>query len=112
MPCLRLSHICLASSGRLFGDVLPWLIVLLAVVVVGAVVVVAARRLLRSDDWGGGGFTLHDLRQMHARGELSDEEYARARAQMVGRLRPPPDQEQFDAADSSSTTGNTPDSPT
>lgn len=33
------------------------------------------------------GFTLQDLRDLHARGELTDEEYQNARTAMIGRVK-------------------------
>ena len=76
------------KSSRLFGQVLPWLLVLLGVIVVGGVIILLARRYLHNGGASeGGGFTLHDLRQMHAGGEISDDEFERAKAQMIGRLK-------------------------
>src|SRR5688572_7634193 len=74
------------KSDRLFGDVLPWLLILLAVTVIGGIGVFMIRRMLRGDSSAGkGGFTLQDLRDLHAAGKLSDEEFERARAGMIGR---------------------------
>ncbi|MHC4948936.1 MAG: SHOCT domain-containing protein [Planctomycetota bacterium] len=77
----------------LFSDVLPVLLGLLGVVAVGATVVWLARRFLRRDAAAPPeGFTLQDLRDLHRAGELSDEEFERARAAMIARVKgPPPD---------------------
>ena len=78
------------KSSRLFGEVLPYLIALIAVVVVGGVIMYLVRRRLRADDGGkSDGFTLQDLRDLHASGELTDAEFERAKAQMIGRLKAP-----------------------
>jgi hypothetical protein len=64
--------------------------VLLVVVIVGAAVLMALRRTLtRRDGGGAGGYTLQDLRQMHATGELSDEEFERARQSIIERVKSP-----------------------
>jgi hypothetical protein len=75
------------KSSRLFAEVLPWLLVLLGVIVVGGAVILLARRYMHgSAGQQAAGFTLHDLRQMHAAGEITNDEFERAKAQMIGRL--------------------------
>jgi hypothetical protein len=77
-------------GDQLLADVLPWLIVLVGVVVAGGMVIyIARRRLSAADDQSGDGFTLHDLRQLHLAGKLSDSEFERAKAAMIGRLKSP-----------------------
>lgn len=77
-------------SGQLFSSILPWLLLLAVVAVVGVVVILLVRRWLTSESSRETiGFTLQDLRNLHAAGELSDEEYERARASMIGRLQSP-----------------------
>lgn len=55
------------------------------VAIVGGVVIIRVRRALRDPDEapGGVGFTLHDLRSMHARGEMTDVEFRAARDAMI-----------------------------
>src|SRR5262245_2159606 len=78
------------KSGRLLGDIFPWLLLLLSVVFVGAIIIYVARRYLRDDRASSAqGFTLHDLRQLHAAGELTDEQFERAKSMMIGRLSGP-----------------------
>ena len=78
-------------DGSLFGQVIPWLVALLGVVVIGGVGIWIVRRMLKHDSGGGaGGFTLQDLREMKASGELNDEEFERARDAIIGRLSEPP----------------------
>ncbi len=77
-------------NGSLFAHVLPWLVALLGVVVIGGAGIWVVRRLVRQEsDGGAGGFTLQDLRDMKASGQLSDEEFDRARDAMIGRLSEP-----------------------
>jgi hypothetical protein len=93
------------KSSRLFQETLPWIILLMGVIVAGGVIIFIARRYINAgNDGARGGFTLHDLREMHKAGEMSDDEFARAKAQMIGRLA----REKTDATneDSASSTGN------
>ncbi len=78
-------------DGSLFAHVLPWLVALLGVVVIGAAGIWVVRRSVRQEsDGGAGGFTLQDLRDMKASGQLDDEEFDRARISLIGRLSEPP----------------------
>jgi hypothetical protein len=52
----------------------------------GAIIYVARRYVNSGGDASTGGFTLHDLRQLHKAGEISDDEFTRAKAQMIGRI--------------------------
>jgi membrane protein implicated in regulation of membrane protease activity len=76
-------------SQAIFGEVLPWLIALLLFAVVGGIVIMVMRRWVRSSEDGpsGEGFTLHDLRQLHAAGRLSDEEFQQAKARLIERVK-------------------------
>ncbi len=75
------------AAEDLFGQVLPWLIMLLVVVIVGAAGIYLVRRMLQGGHRASGeGFTLHELRRMHAAGQLTDEEFERAKALMIGRV--------------------------
>ncbi len=77
-----------ASAGRAFSDLVPWLAILGLLVVVGGVVLLRLRRRIREDSRDVRvGFTLHELREMHARGELTDEEFTRARDALVEGVR-------------------------
>lgn len=72
-------------------------IVLAAALVLVALVAWARRRLVGGDDRDArpGGFTLSDLRQLHREGKMSDEEFERAKAQLVllaqRSMKPPPE---------------------
>ncbi|MHC4349016.1 MAG: SHOCT domain-containing protein [Planctomycetota bacterium] len=73
--------------GDLFGQVWPWLAALLLVVGAGALVIYLLRRYASRGETGvGEGFTLQELRDLHASGALSDEEFAKARASVIGRV--------------------------
>ena len=57
-------------------------------VVVGAVAIWLIRRTLgRAEGDGPGGFTLQELRDMHAAGRLNDEEFRQAKESVIGRSR-------------------------
>src|SRR5687768_4337204 len=80
MPAaLPVSYLAQAAS------VLGWSLVVLVLVVGGFMAVAWLRKWMKEDDIpsGGAGFGLGELRQMHARGELTDEEYERARGKMT-----------------------------
>jgi hypothetical protein len=70
-------------------SIVVWSLVLVAVVIAGYATVLWVRRKLRpADEPPVPGFTLEDLRQMHRKGQLTDEEFERARSRMAASLRP------------------------
>jgi len=71
----------LAQAASVFG----WSLVVFVFIVVGFIAITWLRRWMKEDDVasGGGGFGISELRQMHARGELTDAEYERARSKMT-----------------------------
>jgi hypothetical protein len=79
-----------ASAGDVFVEILPWAIVLVVVVLLGWVAISLINRWMRT---GGGtshhSFSLQDLRELHASGELSDEEFARAKSLIIQRTKSP-----------------------
>jgi hypothetical protein len=83
-----------SSDTSTFGDLLPWIMLLLGMVVIGAIVIAWVRRLTQQDSGvDAPGFTLQQLRDMHAEGLLNDEEFARAKQEMIEQLsrkQPPP----------------------
>lgn len=86
IPSLSLA----VDPSRLFQDLLPWLLGLIGIVVVGAAMMYAIRRLFRGDASGSSDdFSLQSLRELYARGELSDDEFARAKAAIIGRAQQP-----------------------
>ena len=77
-----------SSAEGLLGDLLPWLGLLVVVVLVGGGIALGLRRrLLGGSEGSSVGFTLSDLRDRRARGEISEEEYERAHARMVRSVR-------------------------
>ncbi|HEV2296340.1 MAG TPA: SHOCT domain-containing protein [Tepidisphaeraceae bacterium] len=80
MPTLLpVSYLAQAAS------VVGWSLVVIVLVVVGFGLISWVRKWMKEDDLpsGGTGFGLSELRQMHARGELTDAEYERARTKMT-----------------------------
>src|SRR5437870_5739253 len=64
-----------------------WIIVVAIILALAGVAVAIVRhRMSPDEDFHGEGFSLADLRQMHKSGQLSDEEFERARAKMVEAL--------------------------
>lgn len=67
-----------------------WSAALMGGLVVGALALFAIRRRLLGGSGGSEGapFTLHDLRQLRARGEMTEEEFEAAKAAMLGQAPP------------------------
>ncbi len=64
---------------------LPWLGALALAVLIGAVAIYFVRRWLTPADGKSGDFTLQQLRDLHAAGGLTDEEFGRAKDVVIGR---------------------------
>ena len=63
-------------------------LLLVVLIVIGWVTVWQVRRRMTSpDESSGAGFTLSDLRQLHKSGQMSDEEFERAKAKVVDAAR-------------------------
>lgn len=76
----------LATSD--LGPIFFWSLLLIGLLIAGFfVVVLVKRRLAKADDGPQIGFSLSDLRQMRQQGQLTEEEYERARAKMVASLK-------------------------
>ncbi len=77
------------SPGRLFGDLLPWLFLLAGLAVVGGIVILLVRRWLGADGDlpPAQGFTLQQLRELHASGCLDDAEFEKTKAQLIRTLK-------------------------
>jgi hypothetical protein len=71
-------------------DIIPvlfWSFLLLGLIVFMFLAVIYLKKWLASDDPTTGGFTLGDLRRLKASGQMSDEEYEKARLQIVGAVK-------------------------
>ncbi len=69
------------------GEILLWAAVLILLLLMGVGAALLIKR--KVDAWGeepsgGPAFTLDALRRMHASGQLSDDEFARAKARIIG----------------------------
>lgn len=70
------------------GSVFFWLFVLMGLLIVAGVGVLWFRRWYRSEESPEAvGFTLGDLRQLHREGQMSDDEFERAKAQIIAGTR-------------------------
>ena len=74
----------LAAPERDYGQIFIWSLVLIGVLAVGLVVVSKVKRRLQEPDQPSSlGFTLSDLRQLHKSGQMTDEEFEKAKAKVV-----------------------------
>ncbi len=80
-----------ASSALNPYAVLGWAaVVLVAMGLLGVIALAVRRRLLRPeapDAAGSMGFTLAGLREMHAKGQLTDEEFDHAKRRLIANAR-------------------------
>ena len=76
------------GGTSLLGDVAIWLgIFVVLIIILGASAMAIRRKVNAPAAASAIGFTLADLRVMHERGELSLEEFERARDRMLGGLK-------------------------
>ena len=70
-------------------SVLGWSAVLIVMIVGAFMAVMWLRRWIQEEDVPTAkiGFSLTDLRELHRRGEMSDEEFERARAKMTAQAK-------------------------
>lgn len=74
---------CTLADGG-FGGVILWSILIVGLLIAGFVAVSWVKRLVAApDDAPAGGFSLGDLRQLHKDGQMSDEEFEKAKAMIV-----------------------------
>lgn len=68
-----------------YSTVIVWCLVIIGCVVGAFVVATLVRRryMARHDDVPAAGFTLSDLRQLHQSGQMSTEEFEKARSAMI-----------------------------
>lgn len=74
-------------GSTLLTDVLPWAGLLAIITLVGGGIAVFVRRNIFVGSEPTVGFTLEDLREMRARGEITDEEFELSRARMTQAFR-------------------------
>jgi hypothetical protein len=80
------------AAANDLSSVFVWSFVLIAAVIAGFILVAWAKRRLKADDEPAApaGFTLADLREMHRAGQITTEEFERARSKMVAGLKQGP----------------------
>lgn len=71
------------------SDIIIWSLILLGILIVGLVIIVRLKKkLTQSDEPSAGvGFTLSDLRELHKSGKMTQEEFEKAKAQIVAMAR-------------------------
>lgn len=73
-----------AEADKLFIDMLPWLGLLVVIVLVlGGIAIWLRKKTSSPISNTSEGYTLQELRRMHAEGELTDEEFEKAREVMI-----------------------------
>jgi len=86
----------------LFQNIGGALLALIVLVVIGWFVIARIRSWMKDSAEAAQPFTLDDLRQLHRSGQLSDEEYERAREMMIGNVRRAPTLKEIKAAQAKS----------
>ncbi len=75
------------SAREKMADVIRWgMILMIAGFVLGVGIMVLRKRILGKRDEAPQPWTLEQLRELHLRGEISDEEFENLRAQLVSDL--------------------------
>lgn len=85
-------HVFLATASpqpeQSLEGFLIWSGILVGVLVVGIMIVARVRRMLEPEDEDTpDGFTLHGLRELRARGQLTDAEFEHARTALIERIK-------------------------
>ena len=74
----------LAAPERDYSQIFIWSLALIGVLAVGLVVVSKVKRRLQEPDQPSSmGFTLSDLRQLHKSGQMTDEEFEKAKVKII-----------------------------
>ncbi len=89
------------AQANSINSIVVWSLLLIGLIVAGWLTVWQVRRRLQRDETplGNAGFTLSDLRQMHKSGQMSDEEFERAKAKIVEAARRTADRDAAAKAD-------------
>ena len=79
-------HVIAQQRGESVLPVFGWSLVLICLLLGGFFAISKLRQWLKEDDTptAGIGFTLSDLRQLHKQGQMTDEEFERAKAKIIG----------------------------
>lgn len=72
-----------ASQGSILSSWLPTVGLVCGLVVAAIIVILRLRRSIFQESESRG-FTLQDIRELKAKGQISDEEYERARTVIIG----------------------------
>lgn len=74
--------------GDAFMQILPYILVIVVLAILGGVIMMISRRKIDTAGASGPvGFSLSDLKELRDRGELSEQEYERARQDVIARAR-------------------------
>ena len=78
----------LADVVEEYRGILWWAvgIILLMILVMAPVILWLRKRLSPGEETRGPGFTLADLREMHKSGQMTDEEFERAKSKLLAQL--------------------------
>ena len=68
-------------------DVAIWSGVLIVVALLGLLAILFAKRALKPSDEAADGFTLHGLRRMRTEGMITADEFERAKAALIARIK-------------------------
>jgi hypothetical protein len=81
-----LAHL-LAQSDSI-AQPLIWSVILIVILMILFAAVGLYRKWMKSEDTGGGeGFTLSDLRRLHKSGQMTDEEFEKAKKVLIGSVK-------------------------
>ncbi len=78
-----------ATPANGSSQIITWSLILVGILIVGLVIIMRLKKKLTQTDelTAGVGFTLSDLRELHKNGKMSDEEFEKAKAQIVAMAR-------------------------
>lgn len=88
LDLMKLHIDILALAEPSVGPPLFWSLVLIIILVVLFGAVALYRRWMKADGASGGeGFTLSDLRRLHKAGQMTDEEFEKAKKILIGSVK-------------------------
>jgi len=83
-------HLLAQESSGNIGSLLLYSLALIVLVVVAYIGVTWIRRQVKGEDGGASeGFTLSDLRRLHKSGQMTDDEYEKAKLLIIGSVKAP-----------------------